>query len=464
MINQIVNAKLDPSTVELLLGTDEKQTVLFTLKIKVLEKSATIKDWRVVSRVRLNLLDLDPDKVPQFVRDTLTNPNDYSIRQLLVDFTTADISTYDQTLSVIDDVDAKEDFHKHIKKYWEGLKAKDHGTHSTIHYLPTLKKPEDYIAPSIVPVSLNFQNFPFVRSSMATQGEKNNDNNMLIYLQMVSVAAMDNEHVQTNDASQKAKARDFPPDLLPFPKANWVVPSIPRYDGTVCLSKATFLDRWLLRRLAQFNNTTTWYSVIDDDPSKSPAPFNLDKGHFGPPGYENATGTPWTYDAAKSNSSVLKYTYTRTDVFTTKNKGGLKFAQQKVNVWNYLEIPVGLDANGESVIKTIDRFDWTAELVLRNEAHGTENGKLKIESRNVQAKADDGEQGYSWAGEDVKRQLVGVLEGVRANIYKQEAELANTMTHLKGDVDKLFGSSWEFIFGGRDDFYIDKAGFNRRVP
>lgn len=51
------------------------------------KKSATIKDWRVVSKVRLNLLELDPAKVPQFIRDSLTNPNDYSVRQLLINFT-----------------------------------------------------------------------------------------------------------------------------------------------------------------------------------------------------------------------------------------------------------------------------------------------------------------------------------------------------------------------------------------
>ncbi|KAF7974337.1 hypothetical protein HWV62_12394 [Athelia sp. TMB] len=406
--SQIVNAQLDPSTVELLLKTDEKQTVLFTMKIKSgtfnywsgprgapVKSTATIENWRVVSKVRLNLLDLDPEKVPQFIRDTLTNPNDYSVHQLLVDFTTADISTYDKTLSeVITDNLAKEEFHTHIKLYWDELKTKDNGSHSTIHYLPTLKKPDTYLAPTIMPTSLNFQNFPFILSSTTTEGQPNNDNNI----------------------------------------------------------------------------------VIDDDSSKSPAPYRLDGGHFGPPGYEKATGTPWKYDAAKSNDTVFKYTYTREDVFTTKGNDSIKFAQQKVNVWNHLEIPVGLNANGESVMKlsgktevwswitvpawTIDGFDWTAELVLRTEAHGTENGKLKIEIRNVKAVVGEPQNGYSWASDDVIQQLKGVLEGVQSHIRRQETDLSDTMTNLKGDVDKLFGSSWQFIFGGNDDFYIDKAGFN----
>ncbi|KAF7984867.1 hypothetical protein HWV62_10841 [Athelia sp. TMB] len=415
--SQIKDAKLDPSTVELLLGTDEKQT-------------ATIKDWRVVSKVRLNLLELDPEKVPKFVRDALTNPNDYSIRQLLVNFTTADISTYDPTLSVIDDDEAREDFHKHVKMYWDGLKKNDNGSHSTIHYLPTLKKPDTYLAPTIVPTSLNFQNFPFVLTGWNKGGEKNNDYNMLIYLQMT-------------------EKRDFPPDLLPAPKGSSPLPR----DTTVPSASRN-----------AFNKTTTWYSVIEDDSSKTPAPYNLDKGHFGPSGYENATDTPWTADTAGSNDTVLKYTYSRNEVMTTKGNEKIKFAQQKVNVWNHLEIPVGLDEKNESVIKTIDVLTWSAELVLKTEAHGAENGKLKIEVRNVKGDASIGEQGYSHASADVKRQLEGVLEALRAKIRKEGDALVNTMTHLKGDVDKLFGSSWSFIFGGNDDFWIDGAGFNGRVP
>jgi len=126
--------------------------------------------------------------------------------------------------------------------------------------------------------------------------------------------------------------------------------------------------------------------------------------------------------------------------------------------------PAAIYSHSSSIIRTINVLTWTAELVLRNEPHGTENGKLKIEVRNVKAEAGIGEQGYSWAPDDVKRQLEGVLEGVRSHIENKSSELSNTMTHLKGDVDKLFGKSWAFIFGGNDDFFIDKAGFNRRVP
>ena len=101
--------------------------------------------------------------------------------------------------------------------------------------------------------------------------------------------------------------------------------------------------------------------------------------------------------------------------------------------------PAAIYSHSSSIIRTIDVLTWTAELVLRNEPHGTENGKLKIEVRNVKGDASIGEQGYSWAPDDVKRQLEGVLEGVRSHIGKKANELTNTMTLLRGDVDKLFG-------------------------
>lgn len=121
-------------------------------------------------------------------------------------------------------------------------------------------------------------------------------------------------------------------------------------------------------------------------------------------------------------------------------------------------------SHSSSIIRAINILTWTAELVLRNVPYGTENGKLKIEVRNVKAEVGSGEQGYSWAPDDVKRQLEGVLEGVRSHIKNKSEELSDIMNHLQGDVDELFGKSWGFIFGGNNDFFIDRAGFNRRVP
>ncbi|KAF8954520.1 hypothetical protein BDZ97DRAFT_1852617 [Flammula alnicola] len=211
----IKNAELDASSVELLLQNDDKQTVLFTLSLKSgsfqylggkksrpTEETAAIQDWRLVFRVRLNLNILDEKDVPQFVKDVLRRTDDYSVHQLFVDFTTADISNYDEGLShiVLPTDAAKLSFTEHIKLYLKKLTKETGNFHSTIHYLPIIKKPENYRAPTIAPTSLNFQNLPFV-TSPSDKGTKNDDKNMLLYLQM----------------TQK---REFPKDLLPWPKAN----------------------------------------------------------------------------------------------------------------------------------------------------------------------------------------------------------------------------------------------------
>ncbi|KAF7974326.1 hypothetical protein HWV62_12372 [Athelia sp. TMB] len=395
------------------------------------QKSATIKDWRVVSRVRLHLVELDAAKIPQFIKKSLTNLKDYSIHQLLLDFGPTDISTYDPSLSAIEDDEAKEDFHTHVKTYLDKLKTDNDGFYSTIHYLPVLKK-FDKQSPTFAPTSLNFQNFPFVTTSY--EGTKRGENNMLVYLQMT-------------------QARQLPLDLLPFPKANWVVPATPRYDGTLCFSKATFLEKWLLPQLAPLNNATTWVTVIDQAPGSGPAPYGL-KGHFG---NGNATSTPWKYDAENSNATALKYSYTYS-VTKTEGSDVQKFVQQTCNVWNDLEIPVGFNANGESVIKVFNVFKWNAELVLK----GGDDGKLKIGVQNV--KVDVGSQeGLFWVQENAKKQLQAVLGDVQSHIKTKETEISGSVNHLKGELEKLFGEPWKFVLRADDDFLINKAAFNRRV-
>ncbi|KAF7979540.1 hypothetical protein HWV62_42134 [Athelia sp. TMB] len=439
---QIVKAELDPSEIELLLATDEKQTVHFILKLKSgtfnywggtrskpEKKSATIKDWRVVSKVRLNLLELDPAKVPKFVRDSLANPNDYGIRHLLIDFTTANIPTNDPTLGAIDSDDAKEDFHTHVKTYLNKLQTDNNGLYSTIHYLPVLKKSGSQ-SPTFAPTSLNFQSFPFVTAS--NKGTKGSENNTLVYLQMT-------------------QERQLPADLLPTPNANWIVPATPRYDGTLCLSKATFLDKWLLPQLSSLNSATTWVTVIDHAPGPEPAPYSLSGGHFG---YEDASRTAWVFDAKNSDATALKFSYTYS---VTKTEGSdiQKFAQQTCNVWNDLEIPVGLNANGESVIKVFNVFKWNAELVLQSGA----DGKLKIDVKNV--KVDVGsQQGLFWVQEKAKQQLQGILDDVQSHIKKKETEISDTTNHLKGEFEKLFGNPWKFVLRADDDFVVNNAAFN----
>ena len=93
---------------------------------------------------------------------------------------------------------------------------------------------------------------------------------------------------------------------------------------------------------------------------------------------------------------------------------------------------------------------------------GVDDGKLKIEVKNV--KVDVGsQQGYFWVQENAKQQLQGILDDVQSHIEGKENEISDTMNHLKGEVEQLFGKSWKFVLRGDDDFLINKAGFNGRV-
>ena len=111
-----------------------------------------------------------------------------------------------------------------------------------------------------------------------------------------------------------------------------------------------------------------------------------------------------------------------------------------------------------SIIRVFNVFRWNAELVLQ----GGDDGKLKTEVKNV--KVDVGsQQGYFWVQENSKQQLQGILNDVQSHIEKKENEISDTMNHLKGEVEQLFGKSWKFVLRGDDDFLINKAAFNRRV-
>ncbi|KDR68920.1 hypothetical protein GALMADRAFT_215494 [Galerina marginata CBS 339.88] len=485
----IKNAELGPSSVELLLPNDDKQTVLFTLNLKVPvllrttyccltsnlgrffsilgRKKVSSDDWRLVFRVRLNLKILDDNKVPEFVKRVLVKTDDYSVHQLFVDFTTADISTYDEALSHIDlPTDAaKLSFTDHIKLYLKKLTKETGNFHSTIHYLPTIKKPENYRGPSRPPTSLDFQNLPFV-TSPSDKGMKNDDKNMLIYLQMAR-------------RSQMIKDREFPQNLLPWPAANWVVPPTgtnPKYDGTVCLSKFTFLDGWLLERLARFNRATTWVlKSITFDSSLTPLPFNID-AHLGYSSDEVPKGgTPWVYDSQKSTPSTFYYSYNRERIDNKKLKNGPKgeVCLQDGGTWNHLEIPVGLNADGKCVIKIFGRTEvwswasmsawciaiteWTATVTLDAVNHGKLMIKVDFPEPRVYSEA-----GVAWR-DLIGSQYDGVIADLNKRVEDGVKKVGTVISELKTDIESFLGGkdgSWSFIFGGNDDFMIDKVAFN----
>lgn len=99
----------------------------------------------------------------------------------------------------------------------------------TVGYALQTEKPHSVNeeAPSFPPTSLTFQTYPYIAAGEAEgkEGIPDGDNNMLLYLQMT-----DN--------------RDFPPDRFLQNAGNFINAGM---DGTMCIERGIFWDRYLLR-------------------------------------------------------------------------------------------------------------------------------------------------------------------------------------------------------------------------
>jgi len=407
---------------------------------KPTQETAKIKDWRIAFDVRLNLKTMKDQDVPKFIQDALKNPSGYNILKLVVDFSNVDLSKYDESRSLIDlPTDrAKNDFVTSIGLY---LKAPAGILHSAIYYLPILKKtiPDHSLGRSIIPTALSFQNLPFVVSP-SDKGTKNNDNNMLIYLQMT-------------------EGRDLPRDLLPFPTANWIVPPASadpneKYDGTVGLSERAFLPL-----LSFFNQYSTWIAESVGKSSGGNPP--VIKGHCGYLDSElPAEGIPWVYDAKNSTPDVRKYVYKQRS--TTKPSADLPLAFQEGLTQNKLEIPVGLDANGKCVIKLEGKTDvvtaiagfgsaiqsgtWSGELTLDSSSHSNFKINLNVAPKNVTE---------TIFGDDIQSVVQPFKKSLEESLGKLNSD------DFKTQLTQLLTGTWKFIFAPNGGFVVNEAAFNR---
>jgi hypothetical protein len=72
------------------------------------KKEISIKDWTIAFKVNLNFQTLDNQHVPEHVKAKLKNLDDYTIKQLVVDFTSMFLSIY---MVVITNFSQRRKFH-----------------------------------------------------------------------------------------------------------------------------------------------------------------------------------------------------------------------------------------------------------------------------------------------------------------------------------------------------------------
>lgn len=258
-------------------------------------------------------------------------------------------------------------------------------------------------------------------------------------------------------------------------QANWVMPPFDEtyesYDGTVCLSKATFLDEFLLPRLARFNSESTW--VVDEAWWKSEGLGLTNSwgvsGHLGltSKDLQNDHFKDYQWKLSSSVDGTRKYEYKKTH--RIDDDKGLWRVYQEGGTTNSLTIPEGLDSSGKSVmkfsgtteVKTYTHLDgigdlgkiscsvtcvWEASIIL----DGVNDGALKITVDNSKTTLTKNAESYKYPH---------ILNGTVARCEKIFEN--SSFYDIKAGLEALFEGSWSFVFSQGRDFYIDKACFNR---
>ncbi|KAF8174857.1 hypothetical protein K438DRAFT_1771439 [Mycena galopus ATCC 62051] len=474
-----IDAEMDASRIQLLLET-RNRSVLYSLRLKSgtfrywagrgkaqKQVSVSIKDWVLAFKADLDLQTLNQSDVPEFVKKALQHLNDYSVRQLIVDFTStsADIASPDMQHTRLDDTlieSAKTQFKEFVTTYLQ--LAKKDPSHSILGTVATVNDPGHFAAaPTLAPTSLTFMNMPFIRDNGETDasGVEAGARNMLVYLQMTG-------------------PRKLPTQFLPQ-SANWVMPSLPGQsfkDGTVSLSKKIFLEAYFLPKLTVFNKKSSW--VVDECSwySKLLVIYYNFNGHCGFEPKDNGgkdasgkaidTSGTWVYDASDPNRNYRRY------VYNFYSNGDDNDGTARTTTWakteNEMIIPEGLDGNGklsgktevknyfQNIIKSkielathhfpsaIHTGTWSFNLVL----DGTSDGAMKIYAQDFTHKITD------WNDENWTDR--GSVSFAKEKIERELGEL-NPKAFAE-ELDNLFGGAWAFVFAGGSDFFIDRICFN----
>ncbi|KIM41721.1 hypothetical protein M413DRAFT_444966 [Hebeloma cylindrosporum] len=463
-----LDADLNPPTIELRLGT-ENRIVIFCLNIKQATlKYLKIKGMKVVMEtveipscvlalsVDLTFETVAFSKLPKEVQARLKVMNNYSVQQLLVDFTSTSLARMDDLKTTvqdhIEDLSAKASFNNFISKYFIQLGTRKDDF--VLHYVPlaTEEGRKKFAMPTIPPIDLTFQNMPFVLS--ASDKGQPSDDNMLVYLQI------------TGDPTK----RTLPHELLPI-SANWVVPTpdnTDRYDGTVALSKEIFLDGWLLPKLASFNKDSTW--IVNNCWWKTDGPYTTVYSLTGQLGLDGASADDlkWVTVEAKDVDQTAKnkvkgsgqwykyYHYSHKD----DNKEPWCIWQNGTTR-NWLFIPEGYNDQGKCEIfisgSTFVEFyvkvnspvqtgqvnaEWSTSLVL----DGVNDGELIIKAADINPIITS-KVNQEW--------LSHFTEPCETGLKKL------SMTHILNEMRSVFQNGWDFVLPGGGDFYINKAVFNR---
>jgi hypothetical protein len=417
------------------------------------EESLEIPASTLAFSVNLNFEGVDFAALPPKLQERLKVLNNYSVQQLLIDFTSI-LAKLDQSTSTIynhiEDLTARASFNLFIQQYFDELGKPEKRKEYVLHYIPLTNKEsmKNYEIPTVPPTDFTFQNLPFIRNGQDNGGSS--EDNMLVYLQMCG--------------------NPMPKQPLPV-SANWVVPTpnnTDRYDGTVALSAKIFLDGWLVKQLSDFNKNSTW--IVTEASWTRAGPFGADYKLDGKLGRTDASESDVKWNAIDP-SQVLQnvrnkvngqtgqwYGYYHHSLIDSPDNKGIWHVWQKGTTTNWLFIPEGYNANGKCEILLFgDTFvEFYARAGLSPYAGGV-NGEWS--TRIVLDGVNDGE--LIIKTDDIIPKITRTGEAHAVTKIAEDGLSKLRMDSIINDMRSVFKNRWDFVLPGAADFYISKAAFNR---
>ncbi|TFK83098.1 hypothetical protein K466DRAFT_666080 [Polyporus arcularius HHB13444] len=417
-----------------------------------------IDGWTLAFTVNLGLNVLD--NVPPEIKAKILVPGSYSVSQLLMDFTTADLMSFDPELSKTPgievplgkDPERDDKIGSFIRIYLEQLELST--DHNILGYAVTVPDPSvaNPIAPSFPPTSVQFQ-------TMAYQGDLPKKVlpgglDCFLFLEMT-------------------QNRTAPHTVIDW-EWNWVQPPSsppgPREGGCMVLAKSVFWDAFFVGRATFLNrmaldmlNRVGWaidnqYSTIGDDD----LPWSLTDSD--PPDSalawtSAATSTTQTWDwncTTSSDDPFRPYTHksdTQVTVELDTENNAINFSAN-THVWRENHIIIEAGSQAEDDVCTIDAtVQWGFVFTLTSVAKGALGVSVAASysppKTSVTMKKDSN-YGHFEVQSDSE---------LSANA-KAHLDCVMGKLDLVDDVANAFKNHSQFVFPGGGTFFMKDPAFN----
>ncbi|QRV95145.1 hypothetical protein RhiJN_23163 [Ceratobasidium sp. AG-Ba] len=468
-------AKMDPMQIQLGVGTKNHSVYCY-----VFLKSGTlthyedgeyvpteIRDWRIAFKVNIDLQAMEKKDVPVHIKKQLAKAGDYSVKKLILDFTTADVINYDEKKSLLpglpneDDPTLTAERQVHLgtllKSWIEDLKKQtDEGhTHNILGYSVSVGHPKAGYptGPTLVPTSMTHQNYHFLASRGSSPvsdlfgaDKETGNNNMLLYLEM------------TNHNLLPEAALNY--------SANWVVnePGQPVKDGTLAIASKCFFENYLLPKLAIVNRNTAIKALRAEHHG-----YEVNEIHF-----DFQIGK--TFD---ENSDPKSYQWKKADqplswVFEDESSKGStnnSFPSRTLGIYGTLSCSVSNTVQvdpGSNEIRLAGHimakksrnanffnggnyyFEQHWSITIKFES--VEKGGLvaKAEKYIEEPRISSDKNGHAFAQDDMMH--AQQLKDIIGNALNMEKTIE--------DINRIFSGPWDFYFPGSGVFLLKSPKFN----